>query len=56
VRNWDLELRSKKTNKQTKYRNRINATPDLRIQLSNIKLNKKRICEEKIKTAVSTTN
>uniref|UniRef100_K7FJM3 Zinc finger BED-type containing 5 n=1 Tax=Pelodiscus sinensis TaxID=13735 RepID=K7FJM3_PELSI len=32
---------------KTKYRNRLNAAPDMRIQLSSIKPNIKRICQEK---------
>jgi hypothetical protein len=32
---------------KTKYRKRLNAAPDLRIQLSNIKPHIKRICKEK---------
>jgi hypothetical protein len=32
---------------RTKYRNRLNAASDLRIQLSTIKPNIKRICEKK---------
>jgi hypothetical protein len=32
---------------KTKYRNRLLAAPDLRIQLSNIKPSIKRICDEK---------
>uniref|UniRef100_K7G4R7 DUF4371 domain-containing protein n=1 Tax=Pelodiscus sinensis TaxID=13735 RepID=K7G4R7_PELSI len=35
---------------KTKYRNRLNAAPDMRIQLSSIKPNIKRICQEKKKT------
>jgi hypothetical protein len=34
---------------KTKYRNRLNVASDLRMQLSNIKPNIKRICEEKRK-------
>uniref|UniRef100_K7EX73 HAT C-terminal dimerisation domain-containing protein n=1 Tax=Pelodiscus sinensis TaxID=13735 RepID=K7EX73_PELSI len=34
---------------KTKYRNRLNAAPDMRIQLSSIKSNIKRICQEKKK-------
>jgi hypothetical protein len=34
---------------KTKYRNRLNAASDLRIQFSNIKPNIKRICEQKKK-------
>lgn len=39
----------------TKYKNTLNATPNLRIQLSNIKL-EKIICEEKIKTTLCIKN
>jgi hypothetical protein len=41
VRNWILELHSN--------RNRPNASPSMRNQASNIKLNIKRICEKKKK-------
>uniref|UniRef100_K7G7S0 HAT C-terminal dimerisation domain-containing protein n=1 Tax=Pelodiscus sinensis TaxID=13735 RepID=K7G7S0_PELSI len=34
---------------KTKYRNRLNAVPDMRIQLSSIKPNIKRVCQEKKK-------
>uniref|UniRef100_K7GDR9 DUF4371 domain-containing protein n=1 Tax=Pelodiscus sinensis TaxID=13735 RepID=K7GDR9_PELSI len=34
---------------KTKYRNRLNAVPDMRLQLSSIKPNIKRICQEKKK-------
>jgi hypothetical protein len=44
------KLFSTYTATKTKYRHRLNAVPELRIQLYNIKPNIKGMCEEKIKT------
>jgi hypothetical protein len=48
MRNWIMELGSS-SNNNNKYRNRLNAAPDLRIQISNMKSKIKIISEGKKK-------
>jgi hypothetical protein len=36
----------------TKYRNKLNAAPDLRIKLSDIKPNIKRICDQEVQGSI----